>query len=172
MITPEWDELEVKADLVEVDRVRHFLREKLIGLNISEEEELRLDAFYEIFVNIVLHAYAQEGGGVNIRIRGVHGNLHMEIRDRGVPFNPVEMPPVDLEEKLRRGTGGGLGVGPFQDDHGCIRLQTRRRRKCPHRSQAAGDSVNAADQIGSRTKKPRILRMSSRKARHPRPWPR
>lgn len=115
MITPEWEELEVKADLVEVDRVRHFLREKLNGLSISEEEELKLElALHEIFVNIVLHAYPREGGGVNIRIRGVHGNLHMEIRDRGIPFNPIEMPPVDLEEKLRRGTRGGLGIYLFK----------------------------------------------------------
>jgi anti-sigma regulatory factor (Ser/Thr protein kinase) len=38
----------------------------------------------------------------------------MEIRDSGVPFNPADRPPPDLDEKIRRGTRGGLGVYLFK----------------------------------------------------------
>jgi len=38
----------------------------------------------------------------------------MEIRDRGVPFDPADRPPPDLDEKIRRGTRGGFGVYLFK----------------------------------------------------------
>jgi anti-sigma regulatory factor (Ser/Thr protein kinase) len=111
LINPEWQEIKVKADLTEADRIRNFLRQKLHGLTIVEEEELKLElALYEIFVNIALHAYPEERGGITVRIRVGDGTLYMEIRDRGVPFNPIEAPPIDLDEKLRLGSRGGLGI--------------------------------------------------------------
>jgi serine/threonine-protein kinase RsbW len=115
LITPEWQELTVIADLAEIDRVRDFLREKLRGSTVAEEDAMALElALHEIFVNVALHAYPEAKGRVTVRIRRDGENLHMEIRDRGIPFNPIEMPPIDLENKIRLGTRGGVGVYLFK----------------------------------------------------------
>ena len=111
MIVPDWKELRVKADLAEIERVRDFLRQRMHGIIIEEEETIKLElALHEIFVNVVLHAYPKGDGDVTIRIRSDGGTFCIEIRDRGMPFNPEEMPPIDLEKKIEMGTRGGLGI--------------------------------------------------------------
>jgi serine/threonine-protein kinase RsbW len=111
LIAPEWNELRVKADLAEIEQVRDFLRQGMCGIIIEEEETIKLElALHEIFVNIVLHAYPKGDGDVTIRIRSDGAIFCIEIRDRGMPFNPDEMPPIDLEKKIQMGTRGGLGI--------------------------------------------------------------
>ena len=111
MIAPEWKELRIKADLAEIERVRDFLRQRMHGIIIEEEETIKLElALHEIFVNVVLHAYPKGDGDVTIRIRSDGATFCIEIRDRGMPFNPEEMPPIDLEKKIQMGTRGGLGI--------------------------------------------------------------
>ena len=53
-------------------------------------------------------------GDLAIRIWRDVGTLFMEIRDRGVPFDPVKKPNPDVMARLRRGTRGGLGVFFFR----------------------------------------------------------
>ena len=115
MIAPEWKELRVKADLAEIERVRKFLRQTMHGIIIAEEETIKLElALHEIFVNVVMHAYPNGGGDMTIRIRSNEGNFCIEIRDRGIPFNPDGMPPIDLDKKIQLGTPGGLGIYLFK----------------------------------------------------------
>jgi serine/threonine-protein kinase RsbW len=115
LIAPEWKELRVKADLAEIERVRDFLRQRMHGIIIAEEETMKLElALHEILVNIVMYAYPDGEGDVTIRIRSDEGNFCIEIRDRGIPFNPDEIPPIDLERKIQLGTGGGLGIHLFK----------------------------------------------------------
>jgi serine/threonine-protein kinase RsbW len=115
LIAPEWKELRVKADLAEIERVRDFLRQRMHGIIIAEEETMKPElALHEIFVNIVMYSYPDGEGDVTIRIRSDEGNFCIEIRDRGIPFNPDEIPPMDLEKKTQLGTGGGLGIHLFK----------------------------------------------------------
>jgi serine/threonine-protein kinase RsbW len=115
LIAPEWKELRVKADLAEIERVRGFLRQRMHGIIIAEEETIKLElALHEIFVNVVLHAYPKGDGDVTIRIRSDEDAFCIEIRDRGIPFNPDEIPPIDLEKKIDLGTRGGLGIYLFK----------------------------------------------------------
>ena len=109
-------ELVVPASLKEVDRVRRFLRDYLGGLGLKEEAELEIElALHEICVNIALYAYPEGGAGdLTIRIWRDDGTLFMEIRDRGVPFDPVKKPNPDVLARLRRGKRGGLGVFFFR----------------------------------------------------------
>jgi serine/threonine-protein kinase RsbW len=109
-------EIVVPAALVEVDRVRRFLRDYLGGLGLKEEEELKIElALHEICVNIALYAYPEgRAGDLAIRIWRDVGTLFMEIRDRGVPFDPVKKPNPDVMARLRRGKRGGLGVFFFR----------------------------------------------------------
>jgi serine/threonine-protein kinase RsbW len=115
LIAPEWKELRVKADLAEIERVREFLRQRMHGIIIAEEETMKLElALHEIFVNVVMHAYPKGDGEVMIRIRSDEGAFCIEIRDWGIPFNPDEIPPIDLEKKIQLGTRGGLGIYLFK----------------------------------------------------------
>lgn len=115
---PETDvrELAVPAVLKEVDRVRRFLRDYLGGLGLKEEDELKIElALQEICVNIALYAYPEgRTGNLAVRIWRDGATLFMEIRDQGIPFNPVGNPNPDVLFRLRRGKRGGLGVYLFR----------------------------------------------------------
>jgi anti-sigma regulatory factor (Ser/Thr protein kinase) len=109
-------ELTVPADLGQVDKVRLFLRRWINGLGLGEEDAMKLElSLHEIFVNIALYAYPDgRPGTMTLRIWNDAGVLYMEIRDRGIPFDPAEKPTPDLEEIARLGTRGGLGVFLFK----------------------------------------------------------
>jgi serine/threonine-protein kinase RsbW len=49
-----------------------------------------------------------------LRIWQDETSLFIEVRDRGIPFNPVRKENPDLMVKLRRGLPGGLGVYFFK----------------------------------------------------------
>jgi serine/threonine-protein kinase RsbW len=107
--------MKTRADLKEIDRVRHFLRHGLRELAVSDEDGLKIElSLHEIFVNIALYAYPERGGDMDLKIWRKDGMFFMEFRDRGVPFDPAGRPAPDLEEHIRRGKRGGLGVYLFK----------------------------------------------------------
>jgi anti-sigma regulatory factor (Ser/Thr protein kinase) len=107
--------LTVRADLAEVDRVRLFLRDSLGGVAVAEEEAMKIElSLHEIFVNVAMYAFPQGDGEASLRTWIDQGTFYVEIRDRGIPFDPADRPTPDLEEKIRRGTRGGLGVFLFK----------------------------------------------------------
>ena len=115
MTAPRWKEIEVKADLAEIERIRGFLGEMLREMDCGEEESMKLElASHEILVNIVRHAYPNGSGPIKIRFWNEEDVFYMESRDRGVPFNPAEVPPLDLEQKIHSGTAGGFGIYLFK----------------------------------------------------------
>jgi len=105
-------ELAVPAVLKEVDNIRGFLQDYIAGLALSEEDRLKIElALHEICVNIAMYAYPEgRRGDMAVRIWRDDGSLVIEVRDRGVPFNPVMKKNPDLLIKLRRGERGGLGI--------------------------------------------------------------
>lgn len=105
-------EIAVPALLKEVDRVRAFLKRYVAGLGLDEEARLKIElALHEILVNIAMYAYPEgEGGPVAVRVWRENGSIVIEVRDKGLPFNPVKRKNPDLMLKMRRGRPGGLGV--------------------------------------------------------------
>ncbi len=105
-------EIAVPAALKEIDRVRKFLKDYVAALDLEEEARFKIElALYEICVNIAMYAYpAGSGGLMSVRVWKERRALVIEVRDRGVPFNPVRKKNPDLLVKLRRGRPGGLGV--------------------------------------------------------------
>ena len=112
----EAKELRVAADLDEIDRVRGFLRDAIAGLPLGEEDRLKVElALHEICVNIARYAYPQgRKGDITVRIWRDEDSLFIEVRDSGIPFNPVRKKNPNLLVKLRRGIPGGLGVYFFK----------------------------------------------------------
>jgi serine/threonine-protein kinase RsbW len=109
-------ELRVSAQLGEIDRVRDFLRQSIADLPFDDEDRLKIElALHEICVNIARYAYPRgRKGDMAVRIWRDDGSLFIEVRDQGVPFNPVRKKNPNLALKLRRGTPGGLGVYFFK----------------------------------------------------------
>lgn len=105
-------EIVVPAVLDAVDRVRRFLKDYVAGLGLDEEDSLKVElALHEICVNVAMYAYPEEPRGeMIVRLWREGGALVIEVRDKGVPFNPVKKKNPDLLVKLRRGLPGGLGV--------------------------------------------------------------
>ena len=109
-------EIVVPARLNEVDQIRRFLREYLLGLALKEEDELKIElALHEICVNIAMYAYPEgRNGDLSLRIWRDDASLFMEVRDRGIPFDPAKKPNPDLLTRVRHGKRGGLGVYFFK----------------------------------------------------------
>jgi serine/threonine-protein kinase RsbW len=60
----------------------------------------------EALVNIIRHAYRNEGGEIEIEIELIpQKHLKISFLDKGFPFNPLELPPSRKKEEI-----GGLGI--------------------------------------------------------------
>lgn len=105
-------EITVPAELGQVPRVRAFIHDYVAGLGLGEEDRVKIElSLHEICVNIALYAYPEgRPGEMTVRVWRDGGDLLIEVRDQGAPFDPVRKKDPDLRLKLRCGTPGGLGV--------------------------------------------------------------
>jgi anti-sigma regulatory factor (Ser/Thr protein kinase) len=103
--------LKIKSQLVELDRMRSFLKKYLKGLKISDKDYFKIElALLEICVNIIRYAYPQSNGDILIKAWNDERKMFFEIRDSGVPFDPRKLKTPDIEESIRKEQTGGLGV--------------------------------------------------------------
>jgi len=112
MTRTEEREIVVPAVLKGVQRVRTFLRDYVAGLGLDEEDSLKVElALHEICVNVAMYAYPKgPHGDMAVRLWREDGALVIEVRDKGVPFNPANKKAPNLLAKIKRGRPGGLGV--------------------------------------------------------------
>lgn len=105
-------EIVVPAVLKGVQRIRTFLRDYVAGLGLDDEDSLKVElALHEICVNVAMYAYPKPPrGDMAVRLWREDGALVIEVRDKGVPFNPAKKKAPDLLAKIKRGRPGGLGV--------------------------------------------------------------
>lgn len=106
-------EIRVKNDLQEIERVSQFATEFAEETGLPERIEFAMNlALEEILVNIINYGY-EDGAvhevGVRIEI-DADGALVLEVEDDARPFDPTNMPDVDLEESLEDRNIGGLGI--------------------------------------------------------------
>ena len=103
--------LKVTGDLAEVEKIRTFLRENLQALNLSDKAYYLIElSLLEICINIVKYAYPEDKGEISLKIWQQQEKLFFEIRDWGIPFNPRKSKKPDIEEIIRKGKKGGLGI--------------------------------------------------------------
>lgn len=103
--------LKVTGDLAEVEKIRTFLRENLQALNLSDKAYYLIElSLLEICINIVRYAYPEDKGEISLKIWQQQEKLFFEIRDWGIPFNPRKSKKPDIEEIIRKGKKGGLGI--------------------------------------------------------------
>jgi len=101
----------LEASLKNLERINSFLHKwaKKASLSIHSENELLL-AVEEVYVNIVKYAYPESLGKVTIHCRIDEDNLVLKIKDKGISFNPLELPEPHLISCLKERKMGGLGV--------------------------------------------------------------
>jgi serine/threonine-protein kinase RsbW len=80
------------------------------GYSESRTNEIELAA-EEALVNICRYAYPGEEGDVTLRCRrSGRDRIIIEIKDSGIPFDPLSAPEPDLRPDIARRAAGGLGI--------------------------------------------------------------
>ena len=101
----------VESRLHELDKVRAFLKKNLAGLDLNEEDIYKVElSLVEMCSNIMRYAYAQDSGEIIVSAWHEEGKFYLEVRDRGVPFDPRQIKRPTLEEMIGREQMGGLGI--------------------------------------------------------------
>jgi anti-sigma regulatory factor (Ser/Thr protein kinase) len=91
-----------------LDRLESLLSDE--KLPVETIGELRLVA-EEGLSNIIRYAYeGSEEQGIEVTLSCDGGEVRIELRDQGKPFNPVETPAPNLEAPLEERPEGGLGI--------------------------------------------------------------
>jgi len=106
------DSIRLPARLESIAEVRAFLKEKMKGWDLKARLTERVElALEEALVNISRYAYPSQAGDVEVRCAlGDEGQLHLEIHDWGIAFNPLERVRPDPSQDLASRRVGGWGV--------------------------------------------------------------
>ncbi|MGQ9672190.1 MAG: ATP-binding protein [Candidatus Aminicenantales bacterium] len=103
--------LTVRNELGELDKVRKFLREYLADWNMAEEDFFKIElALVEMCTNVIRYGYPGQSGDIHLRAWHEDERFYLEIRDRGVPFDPSKIREPSLKDLLTKERLGGLGI--------------------------------------------------------------
>jgi len=104
-------ELKITNELLEIQKIRAFLKENLKNTDLSAEEYFFVElSLLEMCINVMSYAYPEEKGDISLKIWQKEKKVFFEIRDWGVPFNPKKSRAPNIEEIIRDGKKGGLGI--------------------------------------------------------------
>lgn len=106
-------EMNVDADLKELDKVQDFIREELEQYDVSPKVMFQLElAVEEIYTNITSYAYHPELGKATINCSVEENPLRVTIQflDSGKPFDPLAKDEADTSEQALLERTGGLGI--------------------------------------------------------------
>lgn len=109
----EMNELKVKADVSELDRVLSFADSILESMDCSMKSQMQIDvAIEEIFVNIAHYAYPSGDGEATINIESdtSSGTVSITFIDQGTPYDPLKNSDPDITLSADDRPIGGLGI--------------------------------------------------------------
>jgi len=104
--------IRLATDLREIERLNEMVRRfgKLHEIPMRSLYALDL-ALDEVVTNTILHGFEQpDGHELSVRVGVAGGELHGELVDEGREFNPLTVPPPNLDAPLRERRVGGLGM--------------------------------------------------------------
>lgn len=102
----------LRNELSEIQKLRRELESfsQTCGLTPNTLFDLNL-ILEEIVANVISYAYNDaRQHKIVVQADLKDGELTLEVEDDGKPFNPLQVPPPDLESPLERRTVGGLGL--------------------------------------------------------------
>ncbi len=104
--------LKLDGDLAEVVRADRWLQARCGGQGVEGDAlyDLRL-ALDEVLANIIRHGYGTgTNGAITVSLQILADRVRIEVSDTAPPFNPLDVPPPDLEIPASERPIGGLGV--------------------------------------------------------------
>lgn len=105
------DTLKVASKLSELNKIRAFLKRNLQVLNVSEEDFYIIElSLLEICINIIRYAYPEKKGLIFLKTWRENAKVYIEIKDDGIHFDPRDSKNPDIQELVKSGKKGGLGV--------------------------------------------------------------
>lgn len=100
----------VSGDAAQLPILNRFLQEFWSAANLPPAQALHFElALEEVFMNIVVHGRGRTAAVAVSLALGANG-LTMTVEDDGPQFDPLQLPPPDLEARLAQRPIGGLGV--------------------------------------------------------------
>jgi anti-sigma regulatory factor (Ser/Thr protein kinase) len=106
-------ELTVPSDTTYLAQVRAAVIE-VVGKDLFPPAKAGLIALAvdEAVANIMEHAYppGSDGGKIDVVLDANAKRFEVLIRDRGLSFDPRVAPDVDMQEHVKAGKKGGLGI--------------------------------------------------------------
>jgi len=102
--------------LSEIRRMSLWLDTEIRQLGLSEDLLFNFDlCANEAVANIISYGYPENGlHKISLQLSSVDGSVSLEIRDDGIPYNPLERPPHVQPASLEEAKIGGLGVDLIQ----------------------------------------------------------
>lgn len=101
----------VRSRLSELNKVRAFIKRKMKSLPISEEDYYAIElSILEVCINIIRYAYPENEGEIFMKTWTEKNRVYMEIKDNGIAFDPRRAKKPDIQEIMKSGKKGGLGV--------------------------------------------------------------
>jgi serine/threonine-protein kinase RsbW len=109
---PLLERLRLPARLENLPRFLATIRDCASRQGFQQSRVFQMElATEEVLVNVINHAYQGADGPLEINCRRIEqGSLVIEIRDEGLPFDPLMCDPPDVMATLGDRPIGGLGV--------------------------------------------------------------
>ncbi len=101
-----------KARLENLREILRFIHSQaaLNGFDPDTINKIEL-ASEEVVVNIIEYGYPNQEGELSVDCQFSGNGLKIEIKDHGIPFNPLESPPsIDFNASLEDRKIGGCGI--------------------------------------------------------------
>lgn len=110
--------LNVPARIEYLEEILTMVDEFLHPADVPDEISMKIRiSVEEIFTNIVSYAYGPDGGEIEISCGQSTDHsadhktvLQIQIKDRGIPYNPLDYPTPELAVPLEERRTGGLGI--------------------------------------------------------------
>ena len=104
-------EITIPAQPEHLYNVLAFVGEAMRDAGISEINQNNINiAVEEIFVNIASYAYPDGEGDIDVRLSAGSGQITVEFRDGGTPYDPLAKPDPDTSLSAMERDIGGLGI--------------------------------------------------------------
>lgn len=104
--------MQLRAKVDSLQALEEFVLRALQGPALSYDriQDVKL-VLEELFTNIAFYAYPSGDGSVQVACyQRPDGRFCIELRDQGIPFNPLEFQVSDLDRDFNDREIGGLGI--------------------------------------------------------------
>ncbi len=106
------EQLVINNDAAELERINQFVEEFGVANKLHVEETYAIYlCLEELVTNVISYAFPEGGAhDIVVRLRVDADNIHIELEDDGIPFDPTKVPEPDTNKPAHERQIGGLGI--------------------------------------------------------------